>query len=110
VDRITPAADASTTSRVHDVLGIDCAAPVQAEDFYQWVVEDRFANGRPAWENVQGVTFVDDVSEYESMKLRLLNGSHTVRQLFFGQLPPVPQKQKVQMAKLLGTHDTLSHS
>ena len=109
MDRITPAADASTTSRVHDVLGIDCAAPVQAEDFYQWVVEDRFANGRPAWENVQGVTFVDDVSEYESMKLRLLNGSHTVRQLFFGQRQ-CHRNKEFKWRSYLVLNDTLSHS
>jgi mannitol 2-dehydrogenase len=77
VDRITPAADEKTYRRIKDALGIDCLAPVQAEDFYQWVVEDNFAGERPNWDIVNGVTFVDDVTKYENMKLRLLNGSHT---------------------------------
>ena len=47
-----------------------------AEPFRQWVIEDRFAAGRPCWERV-GAEFVADVSPYEDMKLRLLNGSHS---------------------------------
>src|SRR5205085_6246627 len=47
------------------------------EPFSQWVVEDRFAAGRPAWDRV-GVEFVADVAPYEEMKLRLLNGSHSM--------------------------------
>ena len=46
-----------------------------SEIFTQWVIEDRFVQGRPAWEDV-GAQFVDDVTPYEFMKLRLLNGSH----------------------------------
>ncbi len=41
----------------------------------QWVLEDKFCNGRPAWEQV-GVQFTDDVTPYEEMKIKLLNGSH----------------------------------
>lgn len=80
VDRITPAADDATKGRVQQVLGKSdavCRAPVQCEDFYQWVVEDNFVAGRPAWETVEHVVFVDDVTQFENMKLRLLNGSHT---------------------------------
>jgi mannitol 2-dehydrogenase len=39
------------------------------------VLEDKFVNGRPAWEKV-GVQFTDDVMPYEEMKIKLLNGSH----------------------------------
>lgn len=77
VDRITPAADEKTALRIEEKLNIKDSAPVQAEDFYQWVVEDKFAGDRPQWEIVPGVTFVDDVTKFENMKLRLLNGSHT---------------------------------
>jgi mannitol 2-dehydrogenase len=49
--------------------------PVFAETFTQWVIEDQFPAGRPAWEEV-GAQFVKDVSPYEFMKLRLLNASH----------------------------------
>ena len=46
------------------------------EPFKQWVIEDRFPLGRPAWEET-GATLVADVRPYEEMKLRLLNGSHS---------------------------------
>lgn len=47
-----------------------------AEDFTQWVVEDKFVTGRPDWGSA-GALFVKDVIPYELMKLRLLNGSHS---------------------------------
>ena len=75
VDRITPA----TTDRERETLrqrfGIEDAWPVFCEPFRQWVMEDRFCNGRPALEEV-GVTLTDDVAPYELMKLRMLNGGH----------------------------------
>ncbi len=76
VDRIAPATTAADRSAVAAALGVADAAPVVTEAFRQWVVEDRFIAGRPAWERV-GVEFVDDVAPYELMKLRLLNGSHS---------------------------------
>ena len=45
------------------------------EPFTQWVLEDRFGQGRPPFEDA-GVQMVDDVEPYELMKLRLLNASH----------------------------------
>ena len=44
--------------------------------FHQWVMQDDFPLGRPAWTS-PGITFVDDVGAHEEMKLRLLNGSHS---------------------------------
>ena len=58
-------------------FGLDDAAPVTHERFRQWVIEDRFCAGRPAWETV-GATFTDAVHEYEGMKLRILNGGHQI--------------------------------
>jgi fructuronate reductase len=52
------------------------AWPVVTEPFSQWVIEDRFPSGRPAWETV-GAQLVDNVEPYELMKLRLINGSHS---------------------------------
>ncbi|WP_024781060.1 mannitol dehydrogenase family protein [Pseudomonas corrugata] len=75
VDRITPMTSAAHRLQLHDEHGIDDAWPVVCEPFVQWVLEDRFVNGRPAWEKV-GVQFTDDVSPYEEMKIKLLNGSH----------------------------------
>ena len=39
-------------------------------------IEDRFTGARPAWEEA-GAQFVADVAPFETMKLRLLNGSHS---------------------------------
>ncbi len=75
VDRITPVTSQAETEALAARHGILDRWPVFAETFTQWVVEDRFAAGRPAWEDV-GAQFVPDVAPYEFMKLRLLNGSH----------------------------------
>jgi fructuronate reductase/mannitol 2-dehydrogenase len=76
VDRITPA----TTDEINDLVareyGVEDRWPVVTEPYTQWVVEDRFCNGRPPLEEV-GVQFVDEVEPYELLKKRLLNGSHS---------------------------------
>lgn len=75
VDRITPVTAPEDITHLADNYGIADNWPVVCEDFTQWVIEDRFVAGRPAWEQV-GAQFVPDVTPYEMMKLRLLNGSH----------------------------------
>ncbi len=75
VDRITPVTAREDVAELANRYGIADAWPVFAETFTQWVIEDRFVQGRPAWEEV-GAQFVADVTPYEFMKLRLLNGSH----------------------------------
>ncbi|HEX8593968.1 MAG TPA: mannitol dehydrogenase family protein [Pseudomonas sp.] len=75
VDRITPMTSAAHRLQLADDKGIDDAWPVVCEPFVQWVLEDKFVDGRPAWEKV-GVQFTDDVTPYEEMKIKLLNGSH----------------------------------
>lgn len=77
VDRITPATRPEDIERLNAMNGTDDKAPVYCEDFIQWVVEDKFIAGRPAWEKV-GVQFTDDVTPYENIKLSLLNASHTL--------------------------------
>ncbi|WP_291562927.1 mannitol dehydrogenase family protein [Bacteroides sp.] len=77
VDRITPATRPEDISRLNKKNGVCDEAPVYCEDFIQWVIEDKFIAGRPAWERV-GVEFTDDVTAYENMKLSLLNASHTL--------------------------------
>ena len=74
VDRITPATTDETRAAVA-ALGVDDAWPVRSESFTQWVLEDRFSAGRPAFETV-GVQLVATSPPYELMKLRLLNASH----------------------------------
>ncbi|MBF8150608.1 mannitol dehydrogenase family protein [Winogradskyella sp. F6397] len=77
VDRITPATSALDIELLKETTGIDDAWPVVCEPFKQWVIEDDFITGRPAWETV-GAQFVEDVVPYEKMKLSLLNAGHSV--------------------------------
>ncbi|MSU90720.1 mannitol dehydrogenase family protein [Rhodobacteraceae bacterium 2CG4] len=77
VDRITPARGAGTLALAQRMLGVHDAAAVETEAFRQWVVEDRFPTGRPAWQ-AGGAIFVDDVRPYEALKLRMLNGAHSL--------------------------------
>ena len=76
VDRITPATTATDRNDVANLLGLDDEGAVITEPFSQWVLEDKFAAARPAWESA-GAVLTSDVSPYESLKLRLLNGSHS---------------------------------
>lgn len=76
VDRITPRPTPDVAERVHAATGFADAAPVMAESFIQWVIEDRFCAGRPAWESV-GAELVDSVAPYEEAKIRILNASHS---------------------------------
>jgi fructuronate reductase len=76
LDRIVPATTDADRAHISDQLGLEDAWPVVAERFSQWVIEDRFSLGRPAWEEI-GATLVEDVAPYAAMKLRLLNGSHS---------------------------------
>ncbi|MFE1644198.1 mannitol dehydrogenase family protein [Microbacterium sp. P01] len=77
VDRIVPATTPATTDEVAALLGVIDACPVRAEDFSMWVLEDEFAGGRPAWDRA-GAIMSDEVERYEVVKLRLLNGSHSL--------------------------------
>jgi D-arabinitol 4-dehydrogenase len=76
VDRITPRPAADMKARVAKEAGWDDQAPLMAESFIQWVIEERFANGRPDWERV-GVEMTGDVQPYEEAKIRILNASHS---------------------------------
>lgn len=77
VDRITPVTTPADIEMLAQDYDVEDSWPVTCEPFIQWVVEDKFSNGRPAFENV-GVQFVTDVGPYEKMKLRLLNAGHSV--------------------------------
>ena len=76
VDRIVPAATPSSLQAVEALLGVRDQAAIVCEPFTQWVIEDRFAGARPAWETA-GALLTDDVRPYQAMKLRLLNGTHS---------------------------------
>jgi fructuronate reductase len=70
VDRIVPAGPDPLT--------------VKTEAFHQWVIEDRFIEKRPDWEQ-DGLVFTPDVEPFERMKLCLLNASHSFL-AYYGQL------------------------
>jgi fructuronate reductase len=76
VDRIVPATTGDDIAEAARLLGVADAAPVAAEPFGQWVIERRFAGAHPAWD-AAGAQYASDVGVYETMKLRLLNGSHS---------------------------------
>ena len=76
VDCIVPATDDACRLRVDAALGLHDEAPVMREAFAQWVIEDRFAGPRPAWE-AAGAEIVKDVEPSEKLKLHVLNASHS---------------------------------
>jgi mannitol 2-dehydrogenase len=77
VDRITPGTTDADRARLNEASGIDDAIPVFCEDFIQWVMQDKFRYGRPAFETV-GAQMTHDVWAYEQIKLRMLNASHSM--------------------------------
>jgi mannitol 2-dehydrogenase len=76
VDRITPATTDAEREYVTKQWGIKDEWPVVCEEFRQWYIEDDFSDGHPDWDLV-GAEFVPDVTPFETMKIRLLNGSHS---------------------------------
>jgi D-arabinitol 4-dehydrogenase len=76
VDRITPRPTPDVRERVKAATGTDDACPVMGEAFIQWVIEDHFIAGRPAWEKV-GAELVESVMPYEEAKIRILNATHS---------------------------------
>lgn len=76
VDRITPEATDDHRQLLERRYGIRDRAPVVAESYAQWIVEDVFCNARPPLEEA-GVELVADVTPYALSKKRLLNGTHS---------------------------------
>ena len=77
VDRITPRATAEDLAAVLEDTGINDVAAVTTEPFIEWVLAGEFKNGRPAWD-AAGARFTDDITPFETRKLWLLNGSHSL--------------------------------
>lgn len=76
VDRITPAPSPALLERVREATGRADPAAVGAERYIEWVIEDDFRNGRPAWEKA-GAALVQAVEPYEEAKIRVLNATHS---------------------------------
>ena len=78
VDRITPATNDQDIINFAEEYGVyDPALVVHEEFFLQWVIEDKFSSARPRFE-LAGIQMVSNVELYEKMKLRCLNGTHSV--------------------------------
>lgn len=76
VDRIVPATTPALLDEVAAELGARDLAAVAGEPYSQWVIEDAFPGGRPAWEQA-GAVLTDDPEPWELLKLRALNGVHS---------------------------------
>ena len=77
VDRIVPRTSEQHRKLVRSRTGLIDSCPVPAEPFSMWVMEDHFATARPCWDRV-GAIISDDVHGFEIMKIRLLNGTHSL--------------------------------
>ena len=77
VDRIVPRTTQGHRDLSRKLTGLDDSCPVPAEAFSMWVIEDKFATERPLWNEV-GAVISDDVHSYELLKIRLLNGTHSL--------------------------------
>ncbi|MEP6825703.1 MAG: mannitol dehydrogenase family protein, partial [Ramlibacter sp.] len=78
VDRIVPAATQACADEARQALGVRDAAALATEEFWEWVLQDRFAD--PADADVlrsAGVQVVQDIAPFEVAKLWMLNGSHS---------------------------------
>ncbi len=76
VDRIAPATEPADLETVEQRFGYRDTAVVVGEPFRQWVIERNFAGRFPQWDLV-GASIVDDVTPYEHLKMRVLNGAQT---------------------------------
>ncbi|WP_430709474.1 mannitol dehydrogenase family protein [Mesorhizobium captivum] len=76
VDRIAPATTETDIATVEQRFGYRDSAVVVGERFRQWVIENRSAGRVPRWDRV-GAAFVDDVTPFEHLKMRVLNGAQT---------------------------------
>lgn len=76
VDRIVPRTTTTDRQHISASLGLTDAWPVIGEPFLDWAIEDAFASGRPDW-NLGGARFVAAAAPWETLKLRMVNGTHS---------------------------------
>jgi fructuronate reductase len=82
VDRIVPAATTEVLAAASQALGLRDDASLSTEGFWEWVIEERFADPADAvLLQSAGVRVTPDVHSYEEAKLRMLNGSHSAMAL-----------------------------
>ena len=89
VDRITPVTTQAEIDYLINNHNLRDEWPVTCEPFLQWFIEDNFSDNRPDFDRIEGVQFVTDITPYEKIKIRLLNGGHSVLGIF-GALMGIP--------------------
>ncbi len=109
VDRITPQTASADRQWLLDNYGVDDRWPVVGEPFRQWVIQDDFIAGRPAWEDV-GVLFTDDVHRWELYKLRMLNAGHSCMAYLSALAGVTYVDEAMTMAPITGYLDELLHT
>lgn len=77
VDRITPAGTDADRETAEKLTGFADRSPVVTEPFTEWLLTDAFPGARPGWD-AAGARFVEDVTPFETRKLWLLNGAHSM--------------------------------
>ncbi len=77
VDRITPGTRQADRLAAAAMTGCYDPALVVTEAFSEWVIQGHFLGQRPDWESA-GARVVDDIRPFESRKLWLLNGAHSL--------------------------------
>lgn len=77
VDRITPRTTDDDLAEIHRLTGVHDPEAVVTEPFAEWLLSGTFPGGRPAWHEA-GARFVEDVQPFETRKLWLLNGAHSL--------------------------------
>ncbi|MEV4384329.1 mannitol dehydrogenase family protein [Micromonospora sp. NPDC049580] len=77
VDRIVPGTTEADAHVLTQRLGYRDDALVTAERYGLWVIEDDFAAGHPQWP-ADEVRLVKDIQPWSDVKLRLLNGGHSL--------------------------------
>jgi fructuronate reductase len=105
VDRIVPASTPQTLAAAADALGARDLAAVCGEPYRQWVIEDDFPAGRPAWEQA-GAVLTTDAQPWERLKLRTLNGVHSAV-AYLGAL--AGRETIAEALKMPGLHDAMRH-
>lgn len=75
VDRIVPSTTLEEKRLSSAAGGVEEAWPVYTEPFCQFVIEDNFAGDVPNFPGV-GALVRENVSPFELMKIRMLNGGH----------------------------------
>ena len=79
VDRIVPGYPHQKAAEIQQTIGYEDHLLVEAESYHQWIIEgpDWLAAELPVQLTNLNIHFVDDLTLYRILKVRILNGAHT---------------------------------